>query len=231
MVIFLPWQSFFRKENRTFLPGWGSFKNPQKLLIFDWDRQVSMLSPVVRQFRCMSLSRPLIRVGKNIASPFSSLRHVAISRPVSSLVSPQFTPAAHRPLILPSLRMIIPVRPYSVVPPNEPSPNSELPPNASIKQRLSHFFRQYGKLGVGVYICVSLVTFGSVYLALKAGIDVQALLGKIGIQEREWMKSAGTAAFAYAVYKLLLPARLFLVVALTRMIARRLGHKLSHKGK
>lgn len=188
------------------------------------------LTQVFRQLRCMKHANSLIRARPCMNMSFSSLRHIMISRPVSSLASPPSI-LSHRPQILPISKMIIPVRPYSTVPPNEPSSNIEPPPNASIKERLSHFFRQYGKLGVAVYICVSAVTFGTVYLALKAGVDVQALLGMMGIQEREWMKSAGTAAFAYAVYKLLLPARLFLVVALTRTIARRFGNKLNYKGK
>lgn len=100
-------------------------------------------------------------------------------------------------------------------------PSSPTPPPSSIKERLRQFFKQYGKLGVGVYLSVSAVTLGSSYLALRAGLDVHGLLIRLGVPEGEWMKSAGTFAFSYAIYKLLLPARLFVTVGLTSFIARR----------
>lgn len=99
--------------------------------------------------------------------------------------------------------------------------NNEVEPTG-LKDRLKKFFKQYGKLGIGVYIGVSLVTFSSSYLALRSGLDVPGLLIKMGVPEKDWMKNAGTFAFAYALYKLALPLRLFVTVGLTSFIARRL---------
>lgn len=107
------------------------------------------------------------------------------------------------------------------IPPGSPDPNQGAPPS-SIKERLRLFFKQYGKLGVGVYLSISAITFGSSYLALSSGVDVHGLLIRLGVPEAEWMQSAGTFAFSYAIYKLLLPARLFLTAGLTSFIARRL---------
>lgn len=132
--------------------------------------------------------------------------------------------------------MIIPNRAYISIPSSSNTPEGdagEAPkePPKSLKERLSQFFRQYGKLGIAVYFSISGVTFGSIYLALRSGVDVPGILMKLGIEEREWMKNAGTAALAYAIYKLLLPLRLAAVVWLTRSIARRFGNKFLTKGK
>lgn len=117
---------------------------------------------------------------------------------------------------------------------NVPPPASEPPiEQSSIKDRLKKFFKQYGKLGVGVYLGVSVFTFSSAYLALRSGLDVPGLLIKLGVPEKEWMKNAGTFAFAYALYKLALPIRLFVTVGLTGFIARRLRwyHPIDPKHK
>lgn len=119
--------------------------------------------------------------------------------------------------------MILDIRGYSSIP-----PEAEDPPSATtLKDRVRNFFRQYGKLGVAVYASISAFTFGSIYLVLKSGIDIPGLLVRIGIPEKDWMQNAGTAAVAYAIYKLLLPIRLVFVIGLTRTIAKRLGRTSS----
>lgn len=126
-------------------------------------------------------------------------------------------------------RMILPTRSYSSLPTNNPrdsEPETDAKPSLlkpSVAERLKAFFRQYGKLGFAVYMSVSAVTLGSIYLALSSGIDIPSLLVRLGVPEREWMKSAGTFAVAYAIYKVLLPLRLFVVAGLTRSIAKRLS--------
>lgn len=109
---------------------------------------------------------------------------------------------------------------YSTINNIPSSPTEPIEPK-SLKDRLKQFFRQYGKLGVGVYLGVSVVTLSSSYLALRSGLDVPSLLIKCGVPEKDWMKNAGTFAFAYALYKLALPLRLFVTVGLTGYISRR----------
>lgn len=93
-----------------------------------------------------------------------------------------------------------------------------------MKEKLRTFFKQYGKLGIGVYAGVSLTTYTAAYLAIRSGLDIPGLLVKIGIPEKEWMKTAGNYAFAYALYKLALPVRLFVTFGLTGFLARRLRY-------
>ena len=103
----------------------------------------------------------------------------------------------------------------------------------SVKERLTAFFKQYGKLGLAVYIGIGGTTFGGIYLALKAGVDVKALATRIGIPDNDFWRQAGTFAVAYGLYKILLPVRLFATAALTSWIAKRtkFGRALVNKSK
>lgn len=113
-------------------------------------------------------------------------------------------------------------RSFTELPRQHTPPSAAPEPAPTGSQRLRQFFRQYGKLGVGVYLGVSAVTLGSAYLALRSGLDVPGLLIRIGVPEREWMHTAGTFAFAYALYKVAMPLRIFATIGLTGFIARRL---------
>lgn len=130
-----------------------------------------------------------------------------------SLLVRSFRPQLFKHCIIPASR------PYSSI------PQSNNVGSKSLKERLTAFFKQYGKLGVAVYLGVSVTTFGTSYLALRSGFDLPGLLIKLGVPEKDWMKNAGTLAFAYALYKLALPLRLFVTVSLTGFIARRLRIK------
>lgn len=91
--------------------------------------------------------------------------------------------------------------------------------NAS--ERIRAFMREYGRLGLGVYLSISVVSVTSIYTALKAGFDMEALLKNIGISPNGMLDRAGTIAVAYGIHKLLLPIRLLLTAAITRTIRRR----------
>jgi hypothetical protein len=98
-------------------------------------------------------------------------------------------------------------------------PTNNAPP--TLKERLRTFFRQYGKLGIGIYLGISLFSFSSIYLALRTGVDVKALIRKIGLPDSGLWDNAGTVAVAYAIHKIFMPVRLFLTVALTTFVAKR----------
>lgn len=102
-----------------------------------------------------------------------------------------------------------------------PSPPPHEEPPKTLTGKLKAFFRKYGKLGIAMYLSISAVTFSSIYLALRSGVDVKELMRKVGIPDWPLLDGAGTVAVAYAIYKLLMPARLFLTVVLTTWISKR----------
>jgi Protein of unknown function (DUF1279) len=60
---------------------------------------------------------------------------------------------------------------------------------------------------------------------LVAGVDIGAVLEKIGIQVNNTSEKVGTVAIAYAAHKALSPVRFPPTVALTPVVARLLGRK------
>lgn len=58
-----------------------------------------------------------------------------------------------------------------------------------------------------------------------AGVDIGALLEKVGIQVTNTSETVGTVAIAYAAHKALSPVRFPPTVALTPVVARLLGRK------
>jgi hypothetical protein len=58
-----------------------------------------------------------------------------------------------------------------------------------------------------------------------AGVDVAALLSKVGLQVTDTSEKVGTVAIAYAAHKALSPVRFPPTVALTPLVARWLGQK------
>lgn len=88
-------------------------------------------------------------------------------------------------------------------------------------QKLKDFLRQYGKLGVVVYFSISAITFGTIYVALRTGVDVKALVASLGLPASTLWDGAGTLAVAYAIYKVLMPLRIFLAIGATTWIAKR----------
>lgn len=100
-------------------------------------------------------------------------------------------------------------------------PPPETPSPKGLAEQLKAFFKQYGRLGLGIYLSVTAVSFGSIYLSLKSGVDVKGLMRRLGLPESAILDGAGTVAVAYAIHKLLMPLRLFLTVALTTWVARR----------
>ena len=63
------------------------------------------------------------------------------------------------------------------------------------------------------------------HAVLGAGVDVSALLSKVGIEVSNTSERVGTVAIAYAAHKALSPVRFPPTVALTPVVARWLGKK------
>ncbi|CAK0807267.1 unnamed protein product [Prorocentrum cordatum] len=110
---------------------------------------------------------------------------------------------------------------------------------------LQETLTRYGKVGLGVHICLSTVSFAGCYTAVRFQLPVDLLLERFGLSSRtsgtepaagvgvtegkedsvavSGAASAGsTAVVAYVVYKALLPVRASITVALTPLVARTL---------
>lgn len=89
------------------------------------------------------------------------------------------------------------------------------------KSKFRRFYEQYGKLGIGVYLGISVVSVSSIYTAVRMGFDFKSLLEKLNLQDNSLVSKAGPFAVAYGIHKLLAPARLLLAIVLTPVIKRR----------
>lgn len=84
---------------------------------------------------------------------------------------------------------------------------------------------KYGGAYLATSITLSLISFSLCYLLVSAGIDVQALLAKVGIATNETGEKVGTFALAYAAHKAASPIRFPPTVALTPIVASWIGKK------
>lgn len=91
-------------------------------------------------------------------------------------------------------------------------------------QQLKKVFKEYGAVGVSFHIGISLMSLGMFYLLISSGIDMTALLCKLGFSEavvRSKM-AAGTSTFvlAYAIHKLFAPVRISITLVSVPLIVR-----------
>ncbi|KAG7244831.1 hypothetical protein INR49_029850 [Caranx melampygus] len=91
-------------------------------------------------------------------------------------------------------------------------------------QQLKKVFKEYGAVGVSFHICISLMSLGMFYLLISSGIDMAAVLCKLGFSEsvvRSKM-AAGTSTFvlAYAIHKLFAPLRISITLVSVPLIVR-----------
>ncbi|XP_013860228.1 protein FAM210B, mitochondrial [Austrofundulus limnaeus] len=91
-------------------------------------------------------------------------------------------------------------------------------------QQLKKVFKEYGAVGVSFHIGISLVSLGMFYLLISSGIDLAAILCKLGFSEAVVQSTmvAGTSAFvlAYAVHKLFAPVRISITLVSVPIIVR-----------
>ncbi|XP_061689546.1 protein FAM210B, mitochondrial [Syngnathoides biaculeatus] len=105
--------------------------------------------------------------------------------------------------------------------PGGPEPGGDKPNKT---QQLKKVFKEYGAVGVSFHVGISLMSLGMFYLLVSSGIDMAAVLGKLGFSEaiiRSKM-AAGTSTFvlAYAVHKLFAPARISITLVCVPFIVR-----------
>ncbi|XP_004068740.1 protein FAM210B, mitochondrial [Oryzias latipes] len=105
----------------------------------------------------------------------------------------------------------------------EEMPESEEPkPNKT--QQLKKVFKEYGAVGVSFHIGMSLMSLGMFYLLVSSGIDMAAILCKVGFSEAvvQSKMAAGTSTFvlAYAIHKLFAPVRISITLVSVPLIVR-----------
>lgn len=86
---------------------------------------------------------------------------------------------------------------------------------------------QYGSAYLLTSIPLAIISFAICYLLVDNGVDVGALLAKVGIQVSGSTETAGTVAIAYAAHKAASPIRFPPTVALTPVVAQLIGKKKS----
>ena len=85
--------------------------------------------------------------------------------------------------------------------------------------------KKYGVAYLATSISFAIVSYALCYLLVLNGIDVSALLEKVGIKATTVASNAGTAGIAYAIHKAASPIRFAPTVALTPIVAEWLGKK------
>ncbi|XP_059925302.1 protein FAM210B, mitochondrial isoform X2 [Gadus macrocephalus] len=98
------------------------------------------------------------------------------------------------------------------------------PDRPSKAQQLKKVFKEYGAVGVSFHVCISLMSLGMFYLLVSSGIDMAAVLCKLGFSEAvvQSKMAAGTSTFvlAYAVHKLFAPVRISISLVSVPLIVR-----------
>lgn len=89
------------------------------------------------------------------------------------------------------------------------------------KSKLRKFYDEYGKLGIGVYLGISVISVSSFYTAIKLGVDFNSVLERFNLQDNKLVSKAGPFALAYGIHKLFAPARLLLAFVITPIIKKR----------
>ncbi|MCJ8729221.1 hypothetical protein PDJAM_G00103650 [Pangasius djambal] len=91
-------------------------------------------------------------------------------------------------------------------------------------KELKKVFKEYGAVGVSFHIGISLISLGIFYIAVSSGINMTAVLSKLGFTESvvQSKMAAGTSTFvlAYAVHKLFAPFRISITLVSVPLIVQ-----------
>ena len=83
--------------------------------------------------------------------------------------------------------------------------------------------KKYGIAYLATSIPLALVSFALCYYLVDHGVDMSALLSKVGIESSPTSETAGTVAIAYAAHKAASPIRFPPTVLLTPVVAKWIG--------
>ena len=98
--------------------------------------------------------------------------------------------------------------------------NGEGTPTVSRTDQAKALLAQYGSAYLVTSISFAAVSFAICYAAVSSGVDMGALLAKVGLQVNDTSETVGTFAVAYAAHKALSPFRFPPTVALTPVVAK-----------
>lgn len=84
-----------------------------------------------------------------------------------------------------------------------------------MKGKLEDLLARYGRVGIGVYVALCVITFAGSAIGLHFGV---------GPYLPSWLQGGGTAVGAYALYKALMVPRIAAAVVITPIVARWVGH-------
>ncbi|KAI3450753.1 hypothetical protein Pfo_007418 [Paulownia fortunei] len=107
--------------------------------------------------------------------------------------------------------------------------NEETKETKSKGDQAKELLAKYGGAYLATSITLSLISFGLCYALISAGVDVPALLQKVGISTNETGEKVGTFALAYAAHKAASPIRFPPTVALTPVVASWIGKKVDQE--
>lgn len=85
--------------------------------------------------------------------------------------------------------------------------------------------KKYGVAYLATSIPLAILSFSLCYVLVDNGVDVGALLEKIGIENSGTTDTAGTVALAYAAHKAASPIRFPPTVLLTPVVAKMIGRE------
>lgn len=97
----------------------------------------------------------------------------------------------------------------------------------SRKDQVKKAFKEYGSTVIIFHVALSLASLGGFYLLVLNGLDVVALVQKLGIESERLsaISNASTFVVAYAVHKVFSPVRLSITLFSTPIIVRYLRAK------
>lgn len=93
------------------------------------------------------------------------------------------------------------------------------------KEKASDLLKKYGIAYLATSITLAIISYAICFVLVSTGVDVSALLEKVGIKATESAANVGTAGIAYAIHKAASPIRFPPTVALTPLVANWLGRK------
>lgn len=97
----------------------------------------------------------------------------------------------------------------------------------SKKDQVKKAFKEYGSTVIIFHVALSLASLGCCYLLVLNGLDVVAIVQKLGIQSERLssISNASTFVVAYAFHKVFSPVRLSITLFSTPIIVRYLRAK------
>jgi hypothetical protein len=90
----------------------------------------------------------------------------------------------------------------------------------SVKERFSTLLNEYGPVAFSVYFAIFFLSIAVFAVAIRSGLDTQALAQRFGVKLEGAGGTAGTLLGAWVLTKALQVPRIFATLALTPVVGR-----------